>query len=115
MPGALTPDSPAEVKKEVVAARATARWNALIKGDLDAAYDYLSPASRATMSLAAYRANHKVGLYREVKINSVDCDADVCTVTLHLTFDFKRANGVVMPLEEKWLIADGKAWFVERS
>ncbi len=114
-PGALTPDSPPELKKEVVAARAIARWDALIKGDLDAAYDYLSPASRATMSLATYKANHKVGMYRAVKIDSVECDADVCTVMLHLSFDYKRVKGIDMPLVEKWLITDGKAWFVERS
>jgi len=112
-PGALTEDSPPEVKKEVVAVRANARWDALIKGDLDEAYGYLSPASRATMPLAVYRTHHKVGIYRAATIDSVDCEAAVCTVNLHVTFTYKRAKGVDMPLVEKWLISEGKAWLVE--
>lgn len=114
-PGSLTQDSPPEVKKEAVAARATARWDALIKGDVDAAYAYLSPASRATIPLNAYKGKHKLGMYRAVKIDSVECEAEVCTVMLQLTFDYKRSKGIAMPLVEKWLITEGKAWYVERG
>ncbi len=95
--------------------RALERWDALIKGDLDAAYNYLSPASRETMPLDVYKAKHKTGMYRAVKVDAVDCEAEVCTVTLSLTFDYKRTKGIQMPLVEKWLIADGKAWFVDRG
>jgi hypothetical protein len=115
IPGSITPDSPPEAKKDVVTVRALARWDALIKGDLDAAYNYLSPASRETMPLDVYKAKHRTGMYRAVKVDSVDCEADVCTVTLSLTFDYRRAQGINMPLVEKWLISDGKAWFVDRG
>ena len=57
----LSADTPADVKKQAVAARAKARWDALIKPDLASAYTFLSPASRATMSLDLYKAKHNVG------------------------------------------------------
>jgi hypothetical protein len=113
--GGLSADAPVEAKRDTVAARAQERWNALIKGDLAAAYEYLSPASRATMPLDLYKAKHKTGLYRAVKIDSVDCAGDSCTVVLHLTYDYKRTKGMVTPLTEKWIISQGQAWFVDRG
>jgi hypothetical protein len=109
----LSPDTPADVKKEAVSARAKARWNALIKPDLAGAYAFLSPASRATMSLDQYKAKHKVGMYRAVTVDSVECDADRCTVNVRLTYDYQRFKGMVTPLSERWIITQGQAWFVE--
>jgi hypothetical protein len=113
--GGLSADAPPDVKREAVAARAKARWDALIKLDLAGAYQYLSPASRATMPLDLYSAKHKVGMYRAVKIDNVTCDADACTVKLHVTYDYKRFKGVTTPLVEKWIISQGQAWLVDRG
>jgi hypothetical protein len=109
----LGPDTPADVKKDAVTARAKARWDALIKPDLASAYTFLSPASRATMSFDQYKAKHKVGMYRAVTIDSVDCEAERCTVNLKLTYDYQRFKGMVTPLSERWIITQGQAWFVE--
>ena len=57
--------------------RANARWAALIKGDLDAAYAFLSPASREMVSLAAFKAQTRAADYREAKIDKVECEAEV--------------------------------------
>lgn len=111
-PGGLAKDSPAQVKQQVVEARAVARWNALIKGDIPAAYAYLSPATRATTPLDVYTAKRKVGMYRKIKVNSVDCEGAVCTVKLTLRYDYKRFKGIETPLSEHWVIEDGQAWFV---
>ena len=113
--GGLSADTPAEVKREAVAARAKARWERLISLDLAGAYEYLSPASRATMPLDLYKAKHKVGLYRAAKVDTVNCEADTCTVVLQLTYDYKRVKGIVTPLTEKWIISQGQAWFVDRG
>ena len=96
-------------------ARARARWEALIKLDLDGAYAFLSPASKATMPLDLYKAKHKIGMYRAVKVDDVNCEADRCTVNLSVTYDYKRFKGVTTPLVEKWIIANGQAWFVEQG
>jgi hypothetical protein len=108
-------DAPADVKRAAVADRAKARWDRLIAGDLPGAYEYLSPASRATLSLDGYRARHKVGMYRSVKIDDVSCEGEVCTVKLSVTYDFKRHKGITTPLTEKWVISQGQAWFVDRG
>lgn len=116
--GSLSADTPANVKQEAVSARAKARWDRLIAGDLAGAYAYLSPASKATMPLSVYKAKHKVGMYRSVTIDDVECQADACTVTLRLTYEFKRARqskAITTPLTEKWIISEGQAWFVDRG
>lgn len=116
--GGLSANTPADVKQEAVSARAKARWDRLIAGDLAGAYTYLSPASKATMPLDVYKAKHKVGMYRSVRIDDVECKADTCTVSLHLTYDYKRARSaraITTPLTEKWIISDGQAWFVDRG
>jgi hypothetical protein len=113
--GGLSADSPADVKRDAVAARAKARWDALIKLDVAGAYGFLSPASKATMPLDLYKAKHKVGMYRAVKVDNVNCAADACTVNLSLTYDYRRFKGVTTPLVEKWIITEGQAWFVEQG
>ena len=110
--GGLTPDTPADAKQEAVAARAKARWDALIKLDVAGAYEFLSPASKATMPLDVYRAKHKLGMYRDAKVDSVKCEADACTVEIRLTYDYKRFKGITTPVVEKWIITQGQAWFV---
>jgi len=113
--GNLSADAPADVKREAVAERAKARWQRLIAGDLAGAYEYLSPASRATLPLDRYKGNHKVGMYRSVKVDDVSCEGEACTVKLSLTYDYKRYKGVTTPLTEKWIISQGQAWFVDRG
>ena len=51
----ISKDSDPAAKQKVVAQRAEARWQSLIKGDLDAAYAYLSEGSKATTSLEVYK------------------------------------------------------------
>src|SRR5258705_4087350 len=74
--GGVNKDSPLEVKVAVVKERSEARWQALIKGDLDAAYAYLSPGSKATTSIEAYRRQIRPGLWRAVKVDTVECEGE---------------------------------------
>jgi hypothetical protein len=64
------------------------------------------------MPLDVYRAKHKVGMYRDAKVDSVNCEADACTVEVRLTYDYKRFKGITTPVLEKWIITQGQAWFV---
>jgi len=52
-----------------------------------------------------------------VKIDKVECAAEVCNVKLTLTYDYPPAKttGVVTPLDENWIIDRGQAWFVFRG
>ena len=102
----------------MVAARAKARWDRLIERDVAGAYEYISPASRATTPLDVYKAKHKVGMYRSAKVDDVKCEAETCTVKLSVTYDYRmRGVGkpitISTPLTEKWIISQGQAWFVD--
>jgi hypothetical protein len=110
----LGPDTPEAVKEAAVGKRAEARWQKLIDKDVSGAYEYLSPGSRATMTLNQYRGKHRVGFYRKADVRSVKCQGEVCTVTVMLTYDHERASGITTPLTEKWIIDQGQAWLVEQ-
>jgi hypothetical protein len=115
--GGLSKDSPAAAKESVVAERAKARWQALIKRNYQEAYGFFSPASKETTSLTAYQAKIAAINYRSVNIDKVECAAEVCTVKLTLTYDYPpaKAKDVVTPLDENWIIDKGQAWFVYRG
>jgi len=115
MPGALSKDSTAEVKQAAVSERINARWQALIKGDLDTAYTYMSAASQEAMPLKVYKLKHKPGMWRSVKIESLQCEAEICTAKMILTYDHERMKGIQTPFEESWIIEKGTAWYVNRE
>jgi hypothetical protein len=105
----------ATAPRDVVASRVRARWDALIKGDVAGSYAFLSPAARATVSLAQYEGKTRKGGFREARIDSIDCDATACTVKLWITYDHPMMKGITTPLQESWVIENGQAWYVYRG
>lgn len=114
MTGGVGSDAPPEVKQKVVTERAEARWQALIKGDLETAYTYLSPGSKATTSLALYKSKIKPGIWRKAKAEKVSCEGEVCSATIQITYDTSRIKGIETQLAESWIIENGTAWYVYR-
>lgn len=118
--GGLSKDSPKEVKAAAVKERSSARWDALIKGDKDAAYAYLSPGTRELVSLDQYKGRVQTGNFRSVQVDGVDCDVETCKVKLTLTYDYTASRGMTNMkgistyLEETWVLDKGQAWFVWR-
>jgi len=82
---------------------------------LNAAYEFLSPGSRAVTPLAVYKGKLKPGMWRSAKVRSVECEADVCSVNLLIEYDVRAAKGIQTPLTEKWIIESGNAWYVDRN
>ena len=115
MPGGLSKDSAPEAKQAVVTERINARWQALIKGDLDTAYTYMSTASREAMPLKVYKLKIKPGMWRSVNLDSVECAAEICKAKMTLTYDHKRMKNIQTPFEETWIIDKGTAWYVYRD
>jgi hypothetical protein len=112
---ATTPTSvPDQDREKIVAQRAEARWQTLIKGDVDGAYAFLSPGSKVATSLAAYKGKIKSGLWREAKAETVKCDGEVCKATVRLTYDTERVKGIQTPIDENWIFENGTAWYVYR-
>ena len=103
-------DASAEVRD-----RAQGRWDALLRGDVAAAYAYLSPATRGTVSLLQYQQRIRVGFWKRALVETVSCEPEVCKVGLRITYDFGGAKGVETPLSESWIKGDGKWWAVMKK
>jgi len=103
-----------EARRDAVAARAAARWDALIKGDYDKAYALLSPASREATTLDQFKKNLRRG-FRDAKVDTVECSAELCTVKLWVTYDHRLMKGVQTPIDETWIFDKGQAWLVYRG
>ena len=107
-PPANTP----EARQAYVTERVKARWAALIKDDMDAAYAYMSPGSRAVTTLEKYKSTTRRGAFREVVVDTVVCDGDACKVRLMLTYDHRQMKGITTPVNEAWIFESGQAWYV---
>lgn len=110
----LTPDSPPEQKQKVVAEKAQARWDALLKGDVDAAYQYLSVGSKAATPLPMYKAKIKPGMWRVAKVDKIDCEQELCKVIVLVTYDYKQMQGIQTPIPETWIVENGSVGYVYR-
>lgn len=108
------PSSSAEQKQKVVAERAQARWDELLKGDVASAYKFMSNGSKAATSLDLYKTKVKPGIWRQAKVEKVDCEAETCKVTMLVTYDVKQMKGIQTPVDETWIIENGSAWYVYR-
>jgi len=104
-----------QAKQALVTERVNARWNALIRGNLDEAYTFMSAGSQEAMSLKLYKAKIKPGMWRAVKIEGMDCDAEICYVRMTLTYDHQRMKGIQTPFTETWILEKGNAWYVYRD
>ena len=108
----LSPTSPTEEKVKVVTERSMARWKAIIGKDFEAAYQFMSPASRATVTPAGFKTIASRLNYRNAEVKEVTCDAQTCKVRLQITYDAAMMPGVRTLLEESWVIDKGQAWYV---
>jgi hypothetical protein len=104
-----------KAREEAVASRVTERWDAVVKGDWRRAYEYMSPASRASLTVEQYQAVARKVAYRAAQINGIECDAERCRVKLSITYDHRLMKGITTPLEETWIFDQGKPWYVYRG
>jgi hypothetical protein len=99
--------------KATVSERAQQRWDFVMKNQMDKAYEYLSPASRTTMSLDLFRKRNAAGRWwRSLKLDKVDCSADTCQVTMALEYDLYDIKGLKATIEETWIKDAGTWWLV---
>ena len=98
--------------KDDVASLATDRWDALIRGDLSKAYEYLSPGTRTGMSLSSYITMLRPGKWRKATVDSVSCEQDRCNVVMEVQYDYREVKSIPALVHEVWLREDGKWWYV---
>ena len=96
-----------EAPQDVVAKKAQSRWDALIKGDLDTAYTYLSSGTRSVMSLELYKAKIRTGRWKKSSVSSVACVQDRCDVVVMLEYSYRDMKSIETRLDEIWLQENG--------
>ena len=94
-----------------VVLRAQQRWAALLKRDMDAAYQFISPAGRSLMSLDDYRPRVNTGFWRGAKATDAVCAVETCEVTVLVDMVVEGVKFNV-PIKETWILDAGKWWFV---
>ena len=95
-----------------VSERASARWNALIAGDLAKAYEYLSPGARDVMTLDLYKSKIRTGSWNKAIVDTVTCEKDRCEVVMLIDYRHREMKSIETRLNEVWLQDGGKWWFV---
>ena len=94
----------------IVKERAQARWDALVKSDINAAYGYLSPGSRAVTSVFDYAGSIRRGFWKSAVVEKVECgSAQSCEVSATIEYEFMGSR-TKTPLRETW-IRDGSDWW----
>jgi uncharacterized protein YchJ len=100
--------------EEVVKQRAQLRWNALVQGDVKKAYEYYGPGTKATLSLAEFSAGMKMGFWKTVTVDKVECNApDRCEVSTTIEYEH-RGMRVKSPSRETWIREGSEWWLVRR-
>ena len=95
----------------IVVERAQLRWNALLKRDMDVAYQFISPGGRSLMSLEQYRPRVNTGFWRGAKVKEASCEAETCDVTVLVDMTIEGVK-FTNPIKESWILDAGKWWFV---
>lgn len=106
--------------EQEVAQRAEARWAALIKGDFNQAYGYLTPSFRAVVTAADYRKRFgAAGAWTNAIVHKVECEAESCTATIRVTTQVRvplfatKVPETTTYLDEVWVREDGQWWRYE--
>lgn len=102
-----------EAREAVVRKAILERWDAMIKGDYDTAYDMMSKASRATVSRDAFKASTRHG-FTSVRIESLSCNGDTCRDRVVATYNLRDFKGMPGQIDEVWIFENGRPWYVYR-
>ena len=104
-------------KQQVVARIAQSRWDALIRGDFDAAYNMMSPASRSVMTPELFRKRLSLVTWKAASVRKVECSADdLCTAQVGAAYVHQMRGGRKVEneqlLTEIWRNVGGGWWYV---
>ena len=106
--------------KQDIGERAQARWDALLSGDFQSAYSYLTPGTRSGISVIDYQRGillqrvHWTG----AEYLQSDCLETTCKVSISLGYKIAGALPGVRVYEgnktttEDWIKTDGQWWYV---
>lgn len=88
------------------------RWDFLIAGNLDKAYDYISPAGRSVTSLNDYKLRIKPGSWKSIEVKKVSCEPELCKADFILNYRILGAIDTKNEFTETWVKEGNDWWFV---
>ena len=112
-------ESNAESIEASIADRANGRWAALFRKDIEAAYAYLTPGYRSSVSLVQYERTLAFQQLQWTSASYVDskCEESTCVVKLLVGFTVNNAlpgvrsyNGT-QHVDETWVLVEGN-WYM---
>ncbi|MDR2690140.1 MAG: hypothetical protein LBB76_10340 [Azoarcus sp.] len=113
--GCATVSNIGKTPEEIVAARSTARWQAIIGNDWKTAYQYTTPAFRETLPQEQYQGFIGATVIRKsAEAVKVKCEeATACDVTVRMAHEpvMIRVGEIVSNFPERWVEVDGE-WYI---
>jgi hypothetical protein len=102
-----------QTPEERVEQRSQARLDALLAGDMEKAFSFLSPEFRKTTSWQRYSSKYAgVVNWREVSVKNVECEVDRCDVIVSIRYQLIRPRVENTRFsEEVWIEVDGQWYF----
>ncbi|HUX29413.1 MAG TPA: hypothetical protein VMV78_02165 [Thiobacillus sp.] len=108
-----------ESQRPVLKARAEARWDALIKGDIEKAYVHTTPEYRAVVNLQQYKGKYgRVLDWQGARVVDISYDVPtVATVSVEVTYrvGLPGMGGEVIEtqkvISEKWIYKNREWWY----
>lgn len=113
---AMGPQAP----EDAVKVRASARWAALLKPDMSAAYSYMAPGYRKVHDEQAYRMRRGSAVkWTGAEVVDVRCpEATKCIAKVRIEakpfLGRKFGDTITTHAEETWLLEDGQWWLFEK-
>jgi hypothetical protein len=100
--------------EEIVMERSQARWDALVKGDVPAAYAFFSPGSRAVLTREQYANSIRVGFWKSATVEKVECSTqESCFVHVRIEYEF-QGRRTKTPLGETWIREGSDWWYIQK-
>lgn len=103
--------------EEIVAARAEARWRAVIAGQWETAYSFATSAYRAAVDLDGFKGRIAGPVIRKAaEAQSVTCSEGSCEVVIRMTYEPAGRRGfgeIKTDFSERWVEEEGR-WFIHQ-
>ena len=101
-----------QTPEQIVEARANQRWQHLIDGDIEKAYDMLTDSYRRVTPYERYRGRMTNGGWIKAKAISVTCADEVCAVRISLEakppLGSRFGGNINTGLDESWVFEEGQ-------
>lgn len=103
----------------LVEERAQARWDALLAGNTELAYEFTNPGFRSAISPEGY--HHRVASgtrWIAARVERVECEQRRCEVSVDVTYQLTEPDlglDFEETFEEIWIFVDDQWWIYQRT